>query len=101
MLRQLGPDSGMDAQSDVEQTRSLVAFFDHLDKENCLPKIILNSPALVQSDSMFSVLGSFQDGSVRGKMQPGFMNWGLASPKRVHSFLQHLTGQGCISGLHL
>ncbi len=97
MFRQLGPHSGMDAQSDVDQTRSLVAFFDHLDKENCLPKTILNSPALVQSDSMFSVLGAFQDGSVRGKMQPGFMNWGLASPKRVHSFLQQLSGHGLLS----
>ncbi len=96
MFRQLGPDSGMDAQSNAEQTKSLISFFDHLDKENCLPKTIVNSAAMIQSDSLPSVLGSFQDGSVRGKMQPGFMDWNLASPQRLGSFLNHLGNHGLL-----
>lgn len=96
MLRQLGPDSGMDAQSDAKQARSLIAFFDHLDKENCLPKTIVNYAAMIQSDSLLSVLGAFQDGSIRGKMQPGFMDWNLASPQRLGSFLNHMGSHGLL-----
>jgi glucuronate isomerase len=96
MLRQLGPDSGMDARSDAELTRSLMAFFDHLDKENCLPKTIVNSSSMVHSDSVLSIIGSFQDGSIRGKMQPGFIDWGLAQPQRVISFQRQVASHSLL-----
>jgi glucuronate isomerase len=96
MFRQLGTHSGMDAQSDVDQTRSLVEFFDHLDKENCLPKTIVNSSSMVHSDSVLSIIGSFQDGSIRGKMQPGFIDWGLAQPQRVISFQRQVASHSLL-----
>ena len=71
----LGPDTGYDAASDEPVARGLAAFLDSLQAELSLPKTILYSLNPRDYESLATVMGCFQDGSVPGKMQLGSAWW--------------------------
>ena len=75
MLAALGPDTGFDAIGDFEIARPLVRFFDRLDREGRLARSIVYVLNPRDNEMVASVLGSFQDGSVPGKMQFGSAWW--------------------------
>ncbi len=75
MLAALGPDTGFDAMGDFELGRPLVAFLDRLDREGKLARTILYALNPRDNELLASIAGSFQDGSVRGKMQLGAAWW--------------------------
>ena len=75
MFSVLGPDTGFDAIGDFEIARPLVRFFDRLDREGRLARTIVYVLNPRDNEMAASILGSFQDGSVPGKMQLGSAWW--------------------------
>jgi glucuronate isomerase len=71
----LGPDTGYDSIGDFEMARSLARFLDALEKENRLAKTILYVINPRDNEMMASMIGNFQDGRIRGKMQFGAAWW--------------------------
>src|SRR5262249_50206648 len=76
-LRTLGPDTGYDAVGDFQQAPTLVRFLDRLDGTNQLAKTVLYNLNPSDNEVLATIAGSFQDGSVAGKMQFGSAWWFL------------------------
>ena len=75
MFDALGPDTGFDSVGDFEVAQPMVKFFDRLDSYGQLTKTILYNINSRDNDVVASMLGNFQDGFVRGKMQMGSGWW--------------------------
>lgn len=75
MFQRLGPDSGFDSSGDFELARPLVRFLDRLDSRNKLAKTILYPINPRDFEMVAAIIGSFQEGTVRGKMQLGSAWW--------------------------
>ncbi|MEE9307299.1 MAG: glucuronate isomerase [Spirochaetia bacterium] len=75
MYAALGADTGFDAMGDFEIARSLVRFFDSLDSKDKLAGTVLYTLNPRDNELAASILGSFQHGSVAGKMQLGSAWW--------------------------
>ena len=80
--RLIGADSGFDAIGDFEHARPLARFLDRLDSTNQLARTILYNINPRDTELLATILGSFQDGTVPGKLQLGAAWW----------FLDHLSG---------
>jgi glucuronate isomerase len=96
-MQQLGPDTGFDCIGDFPQAQTLVRYLDLLQREGCLPKIIVynNNPA---DNYVFStIIGSFQDGTVPGKMQFGCGWWFLDQKEGIEWQLNALSNNGLLS----
>jgi len=97
MMRKLGPDTGFDSIGDFLQVRSMAAFFDHLDKENCLPKTILYNLNPADNEAFATMIGNFNDGSIRGKMQFGSAWWFLDQKDGMEKQINALSNLGLLS----
>lgn len=75
LYKLLGPDTGMDCIGTYACAEGLVAFLDALDTRCGLPKMILYSLNPNDNAMIDSVIGSFQDPGVRGKIQHGCAWW--------------------------
>lgn len=97
LLRQLGPDTGFDSIGDWEQAASLAKFLNRLDAENKLAKTILYNLNPRDNEVMASMIGNFNDGSVRGKMQFGSAWWFLDQKDGMERQLNALSNMGLLS----
>jgi glucuronate isomerase len=97
LTRQLGPDTGFDSIGDYPQALALVRFMDRLDREGRLPKLIIynNNPA--DNYVFASVVGSFQDGVIPGKIQFGSGWWFLDQKDGIQWQLNALSNAGLLS----
>ena len=75
MFNRLGADAGFDSIDDKEQARTLSAFLNELDKEDLLPKTILYTLNPKDNFVLGTMLGNFQTGGVKGKIQFGSAWW--------------------------
>ncbi|WP_235848553.1 glucuronate isomerase [Litchfieldia alkalitelluris] len=75
MLSELGPDTGYDCMNDDLVARPLVQLLDTLESEKALPKTILYSLNPRDNQTLSSIIGSFQGGGIRGKIQVGTAWW--------------------------
>jgi glucuronate isomerase len=75
LFQRLGPDVGGDSIGDFEQGRPLLRFLDRLDREGQLAQTIVYSLNPNDLELLATAIGSFQDGSVPGKMQLGSGWW--------------------------
>src|SRR5207245_6167086 len=73
------------------------AYLDRLDKENTIPKTILynNNPA--DNYVFASIAGSFQDGSIPGRIQFGSGWWFLDQKEGIEWQLNALSNTGLLS----
>ncbi|MBR2589755.1 MAG: glucuronate isomerase [Clostridia bacterium] len=98
----LGPDAGIDAIGNQISITDLAAFFDALDKQNALPKTIVYSLNPNDRQALMSVLGAFQTGEAKGKMQLGSAWWfndhyeGMREQLSTFASLSHLA---CFVGM--
>ena len=97
LLRQLGPDTGLDSIGDFSQGQALGRFFDRLDNENCLAKTILYNLNPRDNEVFATMAGNFNDGSVRGKMQFGSAWWFLDQKDGMEKQLNTLSNMGLLS----
>lgn len=97
MLRQLGPDTGFDSIGDFQQGYPLSKFLNLLDSTDQLAKTILYNLNPAQNEVFATMVGNFNDGSVRGKMQYGSGWWYLDQLDGMEKQLNTLSNMGVLS----
>ena len=97
MFRQLGPDTGYDAASDEKVASKLGAFLDALQRDGLLPKTILYTLNPGDYESLASIMGCFQDGSMPGKIQLGSAWWFNDHIQGMRQQMITLANQGLLS----
>lgn len=75
MFNSLGADTGFDSINDLCIAEKLSAFLDNLDKQDILPKTILYTLNPKDNYVLGTMLGNFQRGPVKGKIQFGSGWW--------------------------
>ena len=84
----LGADAGCDTIGAFPQAAGLVRFLDRLDRRGRLPKIILYNLNPADTHLFAAMPGSFQDGSVPGKLQYGSAWWFLDQEEGMRAATQ-------------
>jgi glucuronate isomerase len=74
-MRRLGADTGYDSISDMSCSAGVAALLDRLDQDGCLPKTMLFCLNPAMNTILSTLIGTFQDGSVAGKLQFGPAWW--------------------------
>jgi glucuronate isomerase len=97
MHRILGPDTGWDSISDYPQAQKLSAFLNALDSKDKLTKTIIYNLNPADNEVMATMIGNFNDGSVKGKVQFGSSWWFLDQKDGITKQLNALSNMGLIS----
>jgi glucuronate isomerase len=97
MLRILGPDTGFDSIGDFSQAKALSAFLNNLDSSDQLAKTILYNLNPADNEVMATMVGNFNDGSVKGKVQFGSGWWYLDQKDGMEKQLNTLSNMGILS----
>jgi glucuronate isomerase len=97
MHRILGPDTGWDSIGDFSQAEKLSAFFNTLDSKDKLTKTIIYNLNPADNEVMATMIGNFNDGSVKGKVQFGSGWWFLDQKDGMTKQLNALSNMGLIS----
>ncbi len=97
MMRTLGPDTGFDSIGDFSQAKALSTFLNRLDEQDKLPKTILYNLNPGDNEVMATMIGNFNDGSVKGKMQYGSAWWFLDQKDGMTKQLNALSNMGMLS----
>jgi glucuronate isomerase len=97
MYAAVGPDTGFDAMGDFEIGRALVRLLDRLDGQGKLARTIVYTLNPRDNELAASILGSFQDGTVAGKMQLGSAWWFNDQIDGMRRQMEALSNIGLIS----
>ena len=97
MHNKLGPDTGFDSIGDCDQAYALSRFLDRLDRDDKLTKTILYNLNPRDNEVIASMIGNFNDGSVRGKMQFGSGWWFLDQKDGMEKQINALSNLGLLS----
>jgi glucuronate isomerase len=97
MHRLLGPDTGWDSIGDYPQAQKLSSFLNALDNSNKLCKTIIYNLNPADNEVMATMIGNFNDGSVKGKVQLGSGWWFLDQKDGMTKQLNALSSMGLIS----
>lgn len=97
LLREVGADAGCDSIGDFPVAESLAKFLDRLDIQNKLPKTILYNVNSRDNELMAAMAGSFQDGSVPGKIQYGPAWWFCDTKDGIERQISALSNMGLLS----
>ena len=97
MAARLGSDSGCDTIGDFPQAAGLVRYLDRLSSRNQLPKIIIYNLNPADTHLFAAMPGSFQDGSLPGKLQYGSAWWFLDQEDGIRAQLNALSNLGLLS----
>ena len=93
----LGPDTGWDSIGDYPQAQQLSAFLNALDRKDKLTKTIIYNLNPADNEVMASMIGNFNDGSVKGKVQFGSGWWFLDQKDGMTKQMNALSNMGLIS----
>ena len=97
MHRILGPDTGWDSIGDYPQAQKLSSFLNALDSKDKLTKTIIYNLNPADNEVMATMIGNFNDGSVKGKVQFGSGWWFLDQKDGMTKQLNALSNMGLIS----
>ncbi|MBK5279938.1 MAG: glucuronate isomerase [Bacteroidia bacterium] len=97
MLRTLGPDTGFDSIGDFSQSRNLAKYLNELDSTNQLAKTILYNVNPNDNEVMATMIGNFNDGSVKGKIQFGSAWWFADQKDGMEKQINSLSNLGILS----
>ncbi|KAA5827996.1 glucuronate isomerase [Algibacter amylolyticus] len=97
MHRILGPDTGWDSIGDYPQAQKLSQFLNALDTKDKLTKTIIYNLNPADNEVMATMIGNFNDGSVKGKVQFGSGWWFLDQKDGMTKQLNALSNMGLIS----
>ena len=92
----LGPDTGFDTIGEAGGVRGLAEIFDRLDREDRLPKTIVYSLNPSDTPALGALIGSFQKGPVKGKIQLGSAWWFNDHHEGMRAQLKSLMALGCL-----
>ena len=96
MLEKLGLDTGYDSISDDNSIKNMSRLFDRLNNENSLPKTIVFNLNPKMNTEIMTLIGCFQSGEAKGKMQYGPAWWFLDNKVGMEKHLEDLTATGHI-----
>lgn len=94
MLGKLGLDTGYDSISDKNSISLLSRLMDKLNCEDALPKLIIFNLNPKMNSEIMTLIGCFQDGSARGKIQYGPAWWFLDNKVGMEKHLEDLCATG-------
>ena len=94
MMKRLGLDTGYDSISDENSISALSRLLDRLECEDSLPKTILFNLNPKMNSEMMTLIGCFQSGEARGKVQYGPAWWFLDNKVGMERHLEDLTATG-------
>ncbi|WP_299223022.1 glucuronate isomerase [uncultured Aquimarina sp.] len=97
LLQKLGPDTGFDSIGDYSQAKNLSGFLNSLDKTDQLPKTIIYNLNPSDNEVFASMVGNFNDGSVKGKVQYGAAWWFLDQKDGMEKHVNTLSNLGMLS----
>jgi glucuronate isomerase len=97
MLRVLGPDTGFDSIGDFSHSASIARFLNALDKTDQLTKTILYNLNPADNEVMATMIGNFNDGSTKGKIQFGSAWWFLDQKDGMEKQINSLSNLGLLS----
>lgn len=97
MLKVLGPDTGWDSIGDFSQAANLSRFLNTLDSKDKLTKTIIYNLNPADNEIMATMIGNFNDGSVKGKVQFGSGWWFLDQKDGMEKQMNALSNMGLIS----
>lgn len=97
MLLQLGPDTGWDSIGDYSQAEKLSKFLDALDKRDKLTKTVLYNLNPSDNEVFATMIGNFNDGSIKAKVQWGSGWWYLDQKDGMEKQMNTLSNMGLIS----
>lgn len=93
----LGSDTGWDSIGDFGQAVNLSKFLNELDSKDTLAKTILYNLNPADNEIMATMIGNFNDGSVKGKVQFGSGWWFLDQKDGMEKQMNALSNMGLIS----
>lgn len=96
MMQKLGPDTGFDCIGEWNVAESLARLFDRLEGADALPRTILYSLNPKDNEMLASLMGSFQKGPDRGKLQLGAAWWFLDQKDGMKKQIEALAALGCL-----
>lgn len=96
-FRELGPDTGFDSMGDFSHARSLSAFLSTLDEGNQLARTILYNLNPADNELFATMVGNFNDGSMKAKVQFGSGWWFLDQKDGMEKQLNALSNMGLLS----
>ena len=94
MFNAIGPDTGHDSISDANSITLLSRLFDRLDSEGCLPRTIVFNLNPKMNAEIMALIGCFQTGEAKGKMQYGAAWWFLDNKIGMERHLEDMTATG-------
>lgn len=97
LLTKLGPDTGFDSIGDFSQARALSGFLNALDGTDELAKTIIYNLNPADNPVIATMIGNFNDGSVKGKVQFGSGWWFLDQKDGMEDQMNTLSNMGLLS----
>jgi glucuronate isomerase len=96
-MRTMGADTGWDSIGDWSQARSLSKHLARLDNEDKLAKTIIYNLNPADNEVIATMIGNFNDGSVKGKIQFGSGWWFLDQRDGMEKQINALSNMGLLS----
>lgn len=96
-LRLNGPDTGYDSIGDFSQAENLSRFLNLLASTDELTKTILYNLNPADNEVFATMIGNFQDGSIKGKVQFGSGWWFLDQKDGMEKQMNALSNMGLLS----
>ena len=93
----LGPDKGFDSIGDANLAKPLSRFLGRLDATDQLAKTVLYNINPRDNETLATMVGNFQDGSVPGKVQFGSAWWFLDQKDGMEKQINALSNLGLLS----
>lgn len=93
----LGADVGNDSMNDFNFAEQLSKLLDELDRDDLLPKTILYNLNDNDNYMLVTMLGNFQGGGQKGKMQYGAAWWFLDNEEKMAKQLKDTAANGLVS----
>ena len=97
LLKQLGPDTGFDSIGDFSQAVGLSGFLNALDSTDQLAKTIVYNLNPADNEVFATMVGNFNDGNIKGKVQFGAAWWFLDQKDGMEKQLNTLSNLGLLS----
>ena len=97
MFEKIGPDTGFDSVNDFQIAHYLSKILDGLDKKEMLPKTILYTLNPKDNYVLGTLIGNFQGGGIKGKIQFGSGWWFNDQRDGMESQMRALANLGMLS----
>ena len=96
MLNKLGLDSGFDSIAEENSIANLSKLMNRLNDEDSLPPMIIFNLNPKMNSEIMTLIGCFQESSLKGKIQYGAAWWFLDNKVGIEQHLKDMTATGHI-----